>query len=123
MIGRAKSAIEKCGYIGDSYYKALEELESRTDNPSLFENANWTGPGKQLEYKMTSLKKPRTSLKLCRPLSGHLRYVDMNVICKWKLTFPSLLTSCLKSLKQNGRITPNQTVFLRPSLVEFRYLR
>ena len=86
MTGRAKSANEKYGYIGDSYYKALEELESTIGKPSLFENANWTGPGKQLEYKMTSLKKLRTSLMLCRPLSGLLRRVDMNVICKSKLT-------------------------------------
>jgi len=29
VIGRAKSAIEGCGYSGDCYYEALKELESR----------------------------------------------------------------------------------------------
>ena len=35
VIGRAKSAIEAYGYIGDSYYEALKELESRFGKTSL----------------------------------------------------------------------------------------
>ena len=35
VIGRAKSAIEGYGYSGDSYYEALQELESRFGKPSL----------------------------------------------------------------------------------------
>ncbi|XP_068690820.1 uncharacterized protein [Montipora foliosa] len=35
VVGRAKSAIERYGYSGDSYYEALKELESRIGKPSL----------------------------------------------------------------------------------------
>ena len=35
VIGRAKSAIEGYGYSGESYYEALQELESRFGKPSL----------------------------------------------------------------------------------------
>ena len=36
VVGRAKSAIDAYGYIGDSYYKALKELEVRyLENPHL----------------------------------------------------------------------------------------
>ena len=35
VMGKAKTAIEEYGYSGDSYKKALSELESRFGKPSL----------------------------------------------------------------------------------------
>ena len=35
VVGRATSAIEGYGYIGDSYFEALKELEARFGKPSL----------------------------------------------------------------------------------------
>ena len=80
-------------------------------HPLLLWKLHWTDSGKRLVYKITNLKKLGTCLILCRPLCGPFRSLVMKVSWKRKLTFPSLLTSCLKSSKSNGKITPKLPIW------------